>query len=252
MNRLKSPYASINSLIDSNVKVVMGDMMYIGPFQEDITIIDLKTTFQMLRCFGEMMTELNFDGIVFYPTVRNNKHVLQYIHEFCGESLKKLTLDGLSGIEIFDVHEKSFPNLEYLKFSNSTDLNRQCLSRIFLKLRCLDVTVIRPNTFSILSEHFPNLDYLSLGGDEYFADHKENLINVLRLNPQLHTFKSIYDSSRIHEISEHLQSIECLGLRVWTTDTYQNAINFQNVKHFKVQYVYGTNSELDFIRPMPF
>lgn len=205
--------------------------------KEDIVIADLKLTFQMLRNYGGMITTINVDHGSYFEGRLNNERVLFYLYEYCRESLKKLELYGLSGIELLDELGKPFSNVEYLEFSDSTDLNRKCLGKLFPTLRCLRLVFIQENTCSLLSENFPYLMDLDYGYDFNFVNHKNDFATMLQLNQQLRTFKCTSLSLKIlDQISEHLQLIECLEIRGFMYEPHENSIHFQNVKHFNIEY----------------
>lgn len=102
---------------------------------EEITINGLKTIYQIKRCFGEMITdlELRFDYFPEFNRFTNYLRILSYIHEFGALSLRKLSLERAVGFENF---KKPFVNVEDLEI-RTCFLRKNCLSRVFPKLRRL-------------------------------------------------------------------------------------------------------------------
>lgn len=57
----------------------------------EITIFSLKTIFQMLRCFGQSISQLNlFAPYCNANQFRNYRRILHYMNEYCVESLTNL------------------------------------------------------------------------------------------------------------------------------------------------------------------
>lgn len=58
---------------------------------EIITIEDLRTIFQMLRCFGQSIKQLKilYQG----PYYKNYHRIMDYVNEFCVESLANIEFD---------------------------------------------------------------------------------------------------------------------------------------------------------------
>lgn len=129
--------------------------------EKEITIFDLKTTFQMLRCFGGMVTEL---GLISVHYFHNNNlqifhRIMSYIYEFCTDSLKNVTFSKALG---FEEIKKPFLNVEDLTIINLSDLKEKCLSRAFPKVRRLQIKYCENEDLSILFENFPNLCHFRL------------------------------------------------------------------------------------------
>lgn len=96
-------YAGKSVSIDrSGIKEYKSDMRHPLVLDKTIIIVNLKTIFQMIRCFGGKITEIKFD---YFPRFNNNKfenyhRIMSYVNEFSNESLKHLTLGTALGFEI--------------------------------------------------------------------------------------------------------------------------------------------------------
>lgn len=128
----------------------------------------LKVSLQLLRCFGHLIS-----GLACCLIGKHHHHIINYINEYCSESLKKIEIRYLK-IGWETQLKKPFSNIEDVTFSflefNSTDW----INRLFPKMRTLDTT-----GYFVNANHFANLEELILSGFD------ENLVLLLRLNPQL-------------------------------------------------------------------
>ncbi|XP_055322655.1 uncharacterized protein LOC129578327 [Sitodiplosis mosellana] len=204
------------------------------PGDEDIVIVDLKKSFQILRCFGGLIIELNFFHFSFSnkKKSKNYNRIMSYIGEFCAESLKKVSFHNGSGFEGF---EKPFLNVEDLTI-HFVNLKEKCLSSLFPKLNRLHFNCFRDNALSVLSEYFPNLHHLKLGmGVSVF----DNLATIFQLNPHIRSLSiGILSLNNFKSFSErYLQSIESLHISSFLVRKYNYCIHLSNVEKFKIRYV---------------
>ncbi|XP_055325047.1 uncharacterized protein LOC129579219 isoform X1 [Sitodiplosis mosellana] len=202
---------------------------------KDITIVDLKTIFQMIRCFGGMITELEFR---YYKRSKNNQftnyhRIMSYIYEFCTESLKKASFDEALGFEGFKI---PFKNIEDLTIKHLFGLKEKCLSRVFPNVNRLNLGFCIDDTFSFLSEYFTNLQHLEFNWNVPLSD---SVTDILRLNSNLRSFKIGMDDFDVFKrISErYLQSIESLDVEwIGVQKASDSSIYLPNVKKFKYCY----------------
>lgn len=230
-----------DAVLISDMKIIMKtDVLHPRLMEKDILITDLKSFFQLLRCFGEMITDLKSTYDAHYNNNRSDNYhrIGYYINKFCSQNLKNLESD-LFGWESL---EKPFINLENLTIMNrNCQLKEPCLSRLFPKLCRLRVPQLfseeGTNKFSIvLSQYFPNLHHLDLGYS--FGVYDVDIGNLLKLNPQLRSFKiSLRDYSYLDRYSEYLQFIESLDISIKTSASIPvNSIYFNNVKQFNAYF----------------
>lgn len=82
--------------------------------EKEITILDFKIIFQLLRLFGDMITDLSaFENVnvVYYNTpfvsIDVYHHILWYIYSYCRESLKKFSFDAPTEFNIMNEFKKT-------------------------------------------------------------------------------------------------------------------------------------------------
>lgn len=86
--------------------------------QQKIEINALKTSLQLMRCFGALISKLEYDySIESFPKHRNKLD--WYINEYCAESLRDIEFFTISE-EVFENIEKSFLNVKSLRFNYCT------------------------------------------------------------------------------------------------------------------------------------
>lgn len=221
--------------------------------EKEITIIDLKMTLQMLRCFGGMINELEFKYL-YNVNFRVCHRIMSYIHEFCHETLRNVTFPR--ALE-FEKIEKPFLNVEDLTISNLSDLKEKCLSKLFPKVCRLCIRDCKDETLSVLLDKFPNLRHFALhliAG----ANVLQGVVNVLQLNPNIRSLTiDIRDLNYFDSIKEHLQSIENLDLILTVfageMPQIQNySIYLQNVTKFKFSYYFPPEILIESIPKIPF
>lgn len=175
-------------------------------------IVDLKTIFQLIRCFGGMFTHLEFIYYLDHSKSKDYDRIVSYIQEFSKESLTHLELPISTGTRGLN---EPFLNVEYLKISKLCS-NEKCLSRLFPKLRHLMLYGFYFN-FSPVSEYFPNLYHLStlFYYGEWSESRMDDYGSMLQLNPNLRklTIKiPIADLFYFDRIKEHMQFIDSLEI----------------------------------------
>lgn len=189
-----------------------------------ITIYDLRTSLQFLRCFGQLVFEIEF--VKKQPEF--DQHVINYINEYCSESIKRIRIEnGLNDWanlqkpfskvktvelkkcdavdnEIFINLNRLFPKMQILLFficnietplktvelKKCDGVDNEIPNRLFSKMRNLVFSNCNNETpLSIGSYHFPNLNDLSFYGKSCEVSSTiscgDSLAPILRLNPQL-------------------------------------------------------------------
>lgn len=175
-----------------------------------LTLLDPKTCFGVLRCFGH-----NFNSHRLYHTRLDG-----YVMKYC--------VNNVTELNIFENERSSknlqspFPNVETVRFIDCIlDGSSIRFNEWFPKMRRLEFITVRDLLFKHLTEfdnqsfivdHFPNLEHLSV----HFADGENsgfdegNILAALKLNPNirslyLHRFgypSKSYQSAFFQEIRE--------------------------------------------------
>lgn len=231
-------YLRQNTHYGNYEKITVLEETRMGLFDDidiDIEIYDLKKIFQMLRCFGGLITGLRYHFFSYYREdyFEDNIHIMRYIGEFCVESLKKVSFSCAIGFECF---EKPFLNVEYLSMGNIHELKKKCLSWLFPKLNFLHLSNLAEDRIPLLSEHFPNLHHLKLhwGVSDY-----DKLGNVFQLNPNIRSFEiSVNNLNSFKSFSDrYLQSIESFHISHMEAQEYDSRIHLSNVKNFTINFL---------------
>lgn len=210
----------------------------IRPHADVICISKLKIFFQILRCYGAMITKLElFYSEHFYQEQFKNyyHHIMDYVNEFCAESLVSVSCSRAFG---FENCKKPFTSLEELDIHNSI-LNGQCWSSIFPKLRYLNFSGRIENLRLFLSDHFPNLHWLGIRVPFELKDKvcNENAA-IIALCSNRHLKKlsiTLTNYKFLQDAYDLLQTIETIDVSIhFQSDFNVNSIHFRNVKRFEL------------------
>lgn len=203
---------------------------YVGGLWKDtsntqIRIENLKMIFQLLRCFGQMITEL----YMYYFEKRHSNeyhHVFSYVNEFCAESLTWVSFFPALHLEHV---KRPFANVEEVIIRSNVYLQKCDFNICFPKLRRLRLPYDDDIIQCVAQVHFPNLHHLEF---HVSAKNRSDAAVALRLNSQIKSLTvHCYDSSFLHDVRDHLQSLDCLEIN-GISDRCQsncNSIHFQNV-----------------------
>lgn len=202
-----------------------------------ICITKLKIFFQILRCYGAMITKLqfNYSDHFYQEQFKNYHHIMDYVNEFCAESLVSVRCNRAFG---FENCKKPFTSLEELDIHNAI-LNGQCWSSIFPKLRYLNFLGKIENLRLFLSDHFPNLHSLGIKVPFKLKDTvcNENAA-IIALCSNRHLKKISFTLTNykfLHDAYDLLQTIETLDVSIhFHSDFNVNSIHFPNVKRFEL------------------
>lgn len=230
--------------------------------QNIIEIEDLKTTLQLLRCFGDLISEILFysrgdayrNGQRVFPDL--TCHTLNYVNEYCVKSLTAITFQ--ERIENLTIHlTKPFTKIETVSFRHCVLPDSNTLAKLFpsmCKLTCAGFV-----DTSCIVNHFPNLEYLNV---EIWLRHelatpKTDIKMLLQLNPQLKTLHisspgiprftnpPLLAAILLDGTEESLQNLESLTINgtYFDESLYNgNAICLKNVRDLNI-YLQGLSDE---------
>lgn len=231
-----------------------------------ISTDDLKTSLQLFRCFGHLITKMQLkyrNRILhrfFGARLTNSKlhrEVIGYVTEYARESLKELIIENFQ-TDSFVVLVKPFSKVECLRILNSyLDKNWTEFKILFPNLR--DLVFDGDNRLadkSCIENNFPHLKKLVVSqykqqhrGDagctkspQYFDDNK--IAAAIRLNPKLEfvMLKNEYLTKSIVSAIRVLSDLKHFGIK-WQLDIDGRPI-FQDVtkpiyfKHLKTLYLH--------------
>lgn len=243
----KQKYAKKELLITLNY---FGKVRSFNVNANTILINDLKTCFQILRCFGHLIPELDFYSFETYTN-----QILAYINEYCAESLTKISLRNCEN-SIIDTITKPFINVEDVRINGSC-LEGSWVKNIFPKMRSLEFKMLKIEQIyscAWIKNHFPHLESLDVGintdDKQLIGLVKENLAIALQLNSNLKVLRNdscldvILDAQFLQRISGNLQNLEYLSV-MWQeakhfelTNLNDCVIKFKRVKKFSIYFCY--------------
>lgn len=170
--------------------------------KDDIEINDWKRSYQILRCFGHLISKLEFNMILimFCLSIKSEKfrdsfqHVINYVNEYCADSLTELDAYGLVD-GILDHLQKPFQLVENLHIGGN--FKKNLLTNLFPKVRSLVFCYTWCPDLMSIDSHFPCLESMDLC--HYFAEdpieidkaskHYARIYSFLHLNPQLQSLE---------------------------------------------------------------
>lgn len=175
-----------------------------------------QRTFQILRCFGQMITKLKVDFVNKRIASYNDNYyrILSFINQFCCTFLIQVSFCPAYAFEYF---ERTFVNVE-LVIMHRSGSKLKFHRNMFPKLSRLDLFLEK----NIIPEidHFWRLRHLKLESEYPLEDkHIIEIANILRLNPQLQILEGVLLDSfcLLRDISHRLQSI--ISLEIATEHT---------------------------------
>lgn len=211
-----------------------------------VLIEDLSTSFQLLRCFGQLIKYVNVHCYFNYF-----RPVLTQINEYCAESLVKISFYSakqdhltlltkqftkIQEVEMFNCYltengwfKKTFPKIEQLNIKNNSEMDITCLVHHY--------SYLEKFSFDTTINHLP-------------GSIKENITAILELNPQLKELNlrmnevdnvHLFDIDNFWKLIETNQILEDLTLSgnfVNISNITENKIHLKSIKKFSI---YGDN-----------
>lgn len=209
-----------------------------------IDVNDLRTGLKILRCFGVLISE-----IVLYRFQDDisefDAHIIAYINENCAESVTSIGMRNCSGAGLKHF-KKSYAKVEHVYLQNCS-AEKEWIKRAFPKLRELKICPSMCSTLlynECTTNHFPNLQYLEISSSTTRENIicRKNVMETLRLNPQLKTLRvkqlsTPLDLTFFQESSKFLQNLEKLEL-TFSFHFFHNfngkMVHLKNVKQLEI------------------
>lgn len=245
------------------------DSYYIRIQDHGIYILnELKTTLQLLRCFGCVVSKINLNIICVNEELEKLMHIFSYINKYCAAYLKGMGVTHvlhmirrigtsqskyrLVEYNIFPYFDRPYPNLTCFNFFDSQISEKSDLRRIFPNLLQLNLNHNEnPSFYEYNVTHFPHLKVLKIKEEKELL-RNEMLLPLLHLNPQLKqlTISSSYLTlSLIQSAVDDLQNIEILELAhmkpISLIEDSEHLIYMKNVKSFQIDF--GTEFNLAYV-----
>lgn len=215
INIFPNPIQSINAIDVSEYKMV---------------ISGLKTCLQLLRCFGEAISDIE---IIYTNSKSEFREKIEiYLAEYCSETLHFLTILHCRASHLFDAIEKPLTSLLSLSLKGCNFGNKLSLNKLFPKINNLYLHSNFYENPEILVDNYPFLIIFSTEGLD-----ESKVKEIFRLNPQLEKLyiHSNYSPDLIRYANDHLPKLEHLSLYDLPNAFFQdnqNVIHLNNVAYF--------------------
>lgn len=202
-------------------------------------IYELKSSLQFLRCFGDLVSKIEIyycsnrhytmDNIQYNKTNKLEHLILEYVNNFCAESLRTIKFKG----QFHDYVSRDFRKFMG-PFVNVENIEADIFFRIQLKVHELfpkvrKLEMICCDTFTdeaiflyngFMTNRFPYLEHLKISIDNAYKYNKENFAVALRLNPQIKSLKGniwcdvVFNARSFYSwnVDEHFLNLEELDL----------------------------------------
>lgn len=229
--------------------------------KDNIVLYTWKRSYHILRCFGHLISNLEIHLLMsFYKAVVHNtneifetnlKHLIDYVAEYCAESLIELKMTGISKAG-FDDQMKPMPLVKKIHIlGNST---KTSLSRLFPNVQHLIYDFSSTKNFLCIDHHFPFLEQVELTSAFHvnikkIIEKNAQICSFLRQNPQLKKLKIPFLSNAnflqtINECVPHLEHLAIVDPSDHPNLTdYGSPVHFEHVKKFELYYYHTLRRE---------
>lgn len=243
-----------------------------------IKIDDIKTSLQLLRCFGHLILKLKI-YVVFSTCderaikfgANSVKLLVKYVGFYCFTSLTSLTIKK-GPVQVLNLLKRPFLKMEKVEIntwdSPRSKLDKIWFSKLFPNIKCLKYESVfgRVTDYECIENEFKSLEHLDISygfvkcknlfncskrniTNEECIAHNTNVKVALQLNPQLRTLSLpfISDFNILQDICEHQQQLECLSFQYAPRDSSScngKLLHFKTIKKLKVCFC-GPNRRSD-------
>lgn len=213
-----------------------------------VIVDDHVVLLKLLRNFGHIITRISIIHRHNKSTnsVRWYQRAIEYINEYCSDSLVELMLSGEdeSTVDLILIPEnystyiwqKPFKKLNKLVIKDAmmTDVGYN-VSEIFPSLQYLGITLFGPHHFEIFNQHFPQLVHVTFP----FRTFQEYHYKFLEINPQIRSIRPVivHDLDALRNISgimQNLETIDILFIEMENNETVP--IEFKSVKKVYMRF----------------
>lgn len=252
-----------------------------------LKMYDLKMALQLLRCFGDLVSEMEiylkddyteklnrnepapyklrqlFRDSEIQSTI-NSKYdllIIEYLNEYCSESLVKIMIEGNPKGKL-DKFTKTFKNVEQIRMESSYFIG-DTLHQLFPNIRELKLRYYgreehdKFQCSDFIAYNFPYLEHLDIDTDTEYECYKGNVAIALYSNPQLKSLSGdiwldvIFDPINLSNANAILQNIETLKLFIDEITHFKpNPDTIIDMKSLKNLHI--TTKDFDMLSPFPF
>lgn len=186
--------------------------------EKRIAVDSLASCLRLLRCFGNIITDLKISFVDAAPT--HCYRLNRYLNKYCSKSLINISLDSAAKNCLKQMIGNLDPlsNVEGLKFQRCDfDSSLNGLNNSFPQLKTLELLGWNEGFGSSIGQHFPCLENLTFDVVSYGL--RQPITCLLRLNPQLqHLTLRNCNATFLQNVSKYLQLIESLEV-CWAGDS---------------------------------
>lgn len=204
---------------------------------DTIFIKDVRSSLQMLRCFGHLVSQLEISdeySNTFYGFAY--EFILKYVNTYCAASLKHIKFYMIPSSKAFQRFKMEFSRMKSVEII-CCKLNKKMMpmDKLFPNVQQLIIDFTAFEDYGIIEKPFPHLKHLVLGTS------MNNVAAVLQLNSQLISFetKCVCSVEILRKMSDRLKWLESLDI-VCDSDELKyfngDAFYFPNVKQFKLNF----------------
>lgn len=189
----------------------------------------LKTSFRLLRCYGDFVSDLQISDLLFQ---RRLVKVLGYTNQYCVKSLKEISFFKLPEDVLEMSMEKPLPKLETIRFSCCRLGNEiPKFHTWFPAMRSLTFNQCHLTDRTAIETHFPQLEeiYIDTRGSSNNDPTADNVKMLLQLNLQLRCI-TLHDLEHLQGVSQHLPLLEKLTIWGSVFGDDSDEIRFKSVK----------------------
>ncbi|XP_031639146.1 uncharacterized protein LOC116351205, partial [Contarinia nasturtii] len=245
---------------------------------EDHSFRDLKSSLKFLRCFGQLLTNIEIlfqndmqnDMFMFgdFPDGRNapnkfiwTQHVIEYVNEYCAESLLDVHFYGIRDLPNY--LKKPFSRVKNITLENcyfSDLVENNWLNDRFPRMQELHLNLTYSNdvgSFKFIENCFGFLEHLNISMQVFYCtdDHyrivepginsfRRNILALFHLNPQLKHLEifaadffykkcPFIGANDLQSVNKSLQNLESLKLNIhyqFNSGFNGDFIHFKNLK----------------------
>lgn len=217
----------------------------LGIQYDDIWINDLKTSLQLLRCYGHLISDLSISYDEKFRTAPIK--VLHYTNFYCSETLKSIGFFNLFNYVFETSMKKPFLKIKKVFFSWCV-LGKKIsnLNKWFPAMQCLSLYYGRLTDPSSIEILFPQLEELYIP-NEFNGKHfsPENVMAAFRSNPQLRktSLNGLHFLKHLQGVSQFLPALEHLTIDNYSKNSFSPA-NFKSVKSLNICFIYNPNDQV--------
>lgn len=212
-------------------------------------IANLKIALQLLRCFGQLITDVWYQK----SSAKCRNFVFIYLNEYCAESLINFRISEVSSDQL-KLFTRTFKKVETVTLSKSFLVENGWFKKTFPNIQYFINEYNYGNNdydthnISCVTDHFPQLEQF-----DFFClldSTKENMKTVLRLNPQLKRL-TLFDGAPSKALSEapffdfdtfrsliepmqNLRELSLAGKFASFSNHTDNKIQLKSVKRFQI------------------